>query len=190
MKIIEKAKAIFNNLADSSMCLPYLRKNAENKANVLFNITPNLIAIIDDKFSFQELNPAALKFFRTTKEQIKNNPVSRFLDEEKFKKVKENQENIIRKRSNIKNPKSIIVENIIWIASSQIFIWIANDITEEEKQKEELQFMKVDAVNMAQNVINKQMEVAQEIASLLGETTAETKVTLTKLKELIDEEGK
>ena len=186
----EKAKAIFNNLADSSMCLPYLRKNAENKANVLFNITPNLIAIIDDKFSFQELNPAALKFFRTTKEQIKNNPVSRFLDEEKFKKVKENQENIIRKRSNIKNPKSIIVENIIWIASSQIFIWIANDITEEEKQKEELQFMKVDAVNMAQNVINKQMEVAQEIASLLGETTAETKVTLTKLKELIDEEGK
>ena len=69
-------------------------------------------------------------------------------------------------------------------------IWIANDITEEEKQKEELQFMKVDAVNMAQNVINKQMEVAQEIASLLGETTAETKVTLTKLKELIDEEGK
>ena len=107
-----------------------------------------------------------------------------------FKKVKENQENIIRKRSNIKNPKSIIVENIIWIASSQIFIWIANDITEEEKQKEELQFMKVDAVNMAQNVINKQMEVAQEIASLLGETTAETKVTLTKLKELIDEEGK
>ena len=84
------------------MCLPYLRKNAENKANVLFNITPNLIAIIDDKFSFQELNPAALNFFRTTKEQIKNNPVSRFLDEEKFKKVKENQENIIRKRSNIK----------------------------------------------------------------------------------------
>ena len=66
----------------------------------------------------------------------------------------------------------------------------AKKLAEEEKQKEELQFMKIDAVNMAQNVINKQMEVAQEIASLLGETTAETKVTLTKLKELIDEEGK
>jgi len=45
---------------------------------------------------------------------------------------------------------------------------------------------------MAQQVIAKQMTVAQEIASLLGETTAETKITLTKLKNFIldDEEGK
>ena len=42
---------------------------------------------------------------------------------------------------------------------------------------------------MAQEVIKKQMMVAHEIASLLGETTAETKVTLTKLKTLIEEEG-
>lgn len=49
--------------------------------------------------------------------------------------------------------------------------------------------LKLDTVNMAQNVINKQMRVAQEIASLLGETTAETKVTLNKLKKLIINEG-
>ena len=48
--------------------------------------------------------------------------------------------------------------------------------------------MKMEAIDMAQQVINKQMTVAQEIASLLGETTAETKVTLTKLKQLIQEE--
>lgn len=48
--------------------------------------------------------------------------------------------------------------------------------------------MKIDAVNMAQDVIDKQMIVAQEIASLLGETTAQTKVTLTNLKQLIKEE--
>ena len=45
--------------------------------------------------------------------------------------------------------------------------------------------MHKDTVDMAQKVIDKQMIVAQEIASLLGETTAETKVTLTKLKNLI-----
>lgn len=43
----------------------------------------------------------------------------------------------------------------------------------------------MDTVDMAQKVIDKQMVVAQEIASLLGETTAETKVTLTKLKDMI-----
>jgi uncharacterized Fe-S cluster-containing protein len=67
-------------------------------------------------------------------------------------------------------------------------LWIADDITKDEKIQDKMQKMKIDAINMAQKVINKQMTVAQEIASLLGETTAETKVTLTQLKNLIQEE--
>lgn len=67
-------------------------------------------------------------------------------------------------------------------------LWVANDITYDESQAKKLQHMKIEAIDMAQQVINKQMTVAQEIASLLGETTAETKVTLTKLKKLIQEE--
>ena len=58
-------------------------------------------------------------------------------------------------------------------------------ITEEEALKEKSQKLRMDTVDMAQKVIDKQMVVAQEIASLLGETTAETKVTLTKLKDMI-----
>ena len=37
-------------------------------------------------------------------------------------------------------------------------------------------------------MIDKQMRVVQEIASLLGETTAETKIALTKLKDAITHE--
>ena len=44
-------------------------------------------------------------------------------------------------------------------------------------------------MEMAQKVIDKQMIAAQEIAHLLGETTAETKVTLTKLKDMIVFDG-
>ena len=38
-------------------------------------------------------------------------------------------------------------------------------------------------------MIEKQMRVAQEIASLLGETTAETKIALTRLKDTIEPGG-
>ena len=62
---------------------------------------------------------------------------------------------------------------------------IFKDITEEEALKEKSQKLRMDTVDMAQKVIDKQMVVAQEIASLLGETTAETKVTRTKLKDMI-----
>ena len=58
----------------------------------------------------------------------------------------------------------------------------------DEKAAEKLQTMKMETVEMAQQIVDKQMIVAQEIAKLLGETTAETKVTLTKLKNIILEE--
>lgn len=67
-------------------------------------------------------------------------------------------------------------------------IAIINDITREEEMKKAVHRRKLDSVEMAQKVIDKQMVVAQQIASLLGETTAETKVTLNKLKDLIDSE--
>ena len=67
-------------------------------------------------------------------------------------------------------------------------LWIADDITKNEELEKKLMEKKIDAMNITQAVIDKQMRVAQEIASLLGETTAETKVTLNKLKKLIQEE--
>jgi len=42
---------------------------------------------------------------------------------------------------------------------------------------------------LAQQVIDRQMKVAQEIASLLGETTAETKVILTRMKDMLLNQG-
>ena len=63
---------------------------------------------------------------------------------------------------------------------------IITNITKEEKQKEELFSVKKNTLELTQDVIKKQMIVAQEIASLLGETTAETKVALTKLKSLVE----
>ena len=61
-------------------------------------------------------------------------------------------------------------------------------MTSEMAHELKMQHLKINAIDMAQQVINKQMIVAQEIASLLGETTAETKVTLTRLKRLIQED--
>ena len=61
-------------------------------------------------------------------------------------------------------------------------------LTLTPKQREELFTMKKNTLELTQEVINKQMRVAQEIASLLGETTAETKVALTKLKHIVEGE--
>ena len=184
----DKAVAVYNGIAEINMCLPFMRQRAENLANVIFDSTPNLICTIDDDLNIIQFNPAAESFFKLEKSEIKGLPIGMFLDEDKFENVKKNNKNIIREKINLDN-KYTLIQNIIRLEENNVLIWIADDITKDENIEKKLQKMKEDSINMAQEVINKQMMAAQEIASLLGETTAETKVTLTKLKKLILEKG-
>lgn len=187
---IEKAISVYNNMSEIEMCIPFMREKAENLSSIIFDTTPNIIAILDKNLDIIKLNLAAQKFFDISNQKAKGLPILMFLEEEKFKKVMESNINIYKEKTTLNFNQATVLESIIWLEKNQVALWIADDITKDEKLQEKMKNMKIDAVSMAQKVINKQMTVAQEIASLLGETTAETKVTLTQLKNLIKEDGK
>ncbi|PHV71039.1 4Fe-4S ferredoxin [Sporanaerobium hydrogeniformans] len=184
----DKAIAVFNGMAEPNMCLPFMRQKAETLSNVIFDATPNLIIIVNKELEIIDLNPSAAQFFHTTKESMIDLPIEILLDTDIFMQVKEAKRNVVSQKKIVKNTQSTVIQSVIWIEYHQVMLWIAHDISRDEKLEKRLQTMKIDAINMAQQVINKQMTVAQEIASLLGETTAETKVTLTQLKHLIQTE--
>ncbi len=186
----EKAIAVYNNMAEVEMCLPFMREKAENLSGIIFNTTPNIIVILDKNLDIIKLNPAAQKFLDISNKKAKGLPVVMFSDEEKFKQVVESKVDIYKEKTTLSFNNATVLESIIWLDKNQVVLWIADDITKDEELQQKIKSMKIDAISMAQTVINKQMTVAQEIASLLGETTAETKVTLTKLKNLIKEDGK
>ena len=120
-------------------------------------------------------------------------PLGMYLDDKEFERVRTFRKNVRNEKITFEEyDNSTILQTIYWLEQNQMFLWLAVDITKDERAKEKLQTLKIETVEMAQQVIAKQMTVAQEIASLLGETTAETKITLTKLKNFIldDEEGK
>lgn len=184
----EKAIAVYNGVAEPNMCLPFMRQKAETLTNVIFEATPNMIIMVNNHLEIIEMNPAAKKFFGLSKEESKELPVEAILDVTLFETVKQQKHHILNQKSKLLGTQATVIQSVIWSEYHQIMLWIANDITYDEVQAKKLQHMKIEAIDMAQQVINKQMTVAQEIASLLGETTAETKVTLTKLKKLIQEE--
>ena len=184
----EKAIAVYNGIAEANMCLPFMRQKAETLTNVLFEATPNMILMVNRELEILEINPAAKRFFKLTKDGAYLLPVQTLLDTSLFEKVQQNRQNILNQKGEVPGCQATVIQSVIWSEYHQIMLWIGNDITYEETQNKKLQAMKIEAIDMAQQVINKQMTVAQEIASLLGETTAETKVTLTKLKKLIQEE--
>ena len=77
---------------------------------------------------------------------------------------------------------------IVQDRESRMMVCSMRDITNEETQREKKEEITRQTVEVADKVVEKQMRIVQEIASLLGETAAETKIALAKLKESITDE--
>lgn len=180
----EMAQSIYEGMSEMNMCLPFVRAKAESLRNVTFEHSPNVIFLVDDELRVKEFNPTAEKIFKINPEYVLGNPISILIEDDDFIKVKESKQKLIGKRVFYPEYDVVLIQNIIYLEKENVIMAIMIDVTDEEKNKEELANVKVKTINTAQELIEKQMRVAQEIASLLGETTAETKVTLTKLKEI------
>jgi PAS domain S-box-containing protein len=181
----DKAAAVYHNRAQLHMCLPYMRERAESISNLIINTTPNAIFALNGKLFIQEANLAARRFFGTEKESLEGRSIYEVLECEYFQMVIDSGENIYDRKYYYEKCDMTVRQSVIYAPEQNVVVVILQDITEEEKQKQQMYSIREQNVELAQKVIEKQMRVAQEIASLLGETTAETKVALTKLKKSI-----
>ena len=81
-----------------------------------------------------------------------------------------------------------VYETIVYDREFHQILCILRDVTEQEQERERRESMREKTIETADQVVDKQMRIVQEIASLLGETAAETKIALAKLKESISDE--
>lgn len=184
----EKAIAVYQNKAELYICMPYMTDINQAMSNVTLSLTPNYIIAVDSDMYIKEFNVAAQKLFKISRAAALNQKLSKFIDTADFEQVIANKSSIYDKKVKYDDLDIVTEQTIVYSSERNMAIAIIKDVTDEEKEKETLYNRKLESVEMAQKVIDKQMIVAQQIASLLGETTAETKVTLNKLKNLIDTE--
>ena len=180
-----KAVAVFQKKAEIGMCLPYALAQAESMSNIVMDVTPSMIMIIGKDMRIRECNKKAMEMLGVSREEALERYIFEFIDDKDIAEVLATKKQIIHKKMNLDTAKLKVVESIIYIESLESVLVTYQDITKEEKAKEQHYNLKIETVEMAQKVIDKQMMVAQEIAGLLGETTAETKVTLSKLRDSI-----
>lgn len=181
----EKAIAVFQGKAELSMCMPYALAQAESMSNVVMDVTPNFIFVIGNDMRILDCNRKGQELLGVGHEEAVERYIFEFIETEDIETVLLTREPILNKKIQLENGRLIAEEKIVYIENLDAVLVIYQDITHEEKVKEQHYNLKVETVEMAQKVIEKQMMVAQEIAGLLGETTAETKVTLTKLRDSI-----
>ena len=185
----EKAVAIIQGKAEVSMCLPFLKERAENFSDNIINNTPNGIVVLNDKYEVQQINRAALKLMNIPRESdVMGEPIIRILDPKPFMDVQRTGRTVRDEKVYLAEYDKYIEQTIVLDKEYKALICIMRDVSDEEQQRQRKEELSRQTVETADKVVDKQMRIVQEIASLLGETAAETKIALTKLKESMTDE--
>ncbi len=185
----EKAVAVFLGKAEPSMCLPFMMEKAESFSDKIIMMTPNAIMVLDDKLNVQQMNRSAKRLFNLPASlKVKDMPAKDIIDTKPYSIILASGQKRLEQRRYLADYNKYVKESILYDKDHKIIICIMKDITDEQLESQRITEIRQQTVNTADKVIEKQMRVVQEIASLLGETTAETKIALTKLKEAISVE--
>lgn len=185
----EKAIAIIHGKAEISMCLPYLKSKAESFSDIIVNNSPNGLILLNENLEVQQINATAKRMMNIrSSSDILGDQVVRILDPSVFMNVLRTGRDVIGQRVYLAEYKRFVEQSVVHDKDSHLMVAIMRDITDEQNEREKKESISRQTIEVADKVVDKQMRIVQEIASLLGETAAETKIALAKLKESIQDE--
>ncbi len=185
----EKAEAVYYGKADLTMCLPFLSEKAETFSELIVNNTPNAIIVLNDNLEVQKINQSTAKLLNLRSPQdILGEQIVKVLDPSDFIKVRDSGLSIRDKKVYLAEYNKHIYQSIIFDKQYKVLVCIMRDVTEEEEERAKKEEISRKTIETTDKVVEKQMRVVHEIASLLGETAAETKIALSKLKESIKDD--
>ncbi len=185
----EKAIAICQGKAEVSMCLPYLKDKAESFSDTIVKNTPNGIIVLNENLEVQQINASARELMNIRyASDVLGEPVVRILDPSPFLKVMSSGKRIKGELVYLAEYKRYAEQTIVYDKEYKALVCILRDVTDEETERKKKEDFSRQTIETADRVVDKQMRIVQEIASLLGETAAETKIALTKLKDSIGDE--
>ncbi len=184
-----KAIAVLDGKADPRICLPEALERAESLSNVVIENTPNGIIVFDKDLNVREMNPSARKMLNLDMINPTGMPIVSVLPDDALERL---VRMCGRKTEYIRvyyeNYKKLLDHAIVNVESQELYVVILMDRTDESIREEKLRTMRERTIDVTSAVIDEQMRTVQEIASLLGETTAKSKVALTNLKRAMDED--
>lgn len=184
----EKAIAIYQGKAEIEMCLPYLKEKAENFSNIIFDNTPNGLLVLNERLEIQQINPAACRIMNIRRpSDVLGSQIVTLLDPKPFLDALESRKSVFQ-CAYLAEYDRYVEEQVLYDQSYRMLFCMLEDVSDEAAEREKKAEMRRQTTEVADKVVEKQMRIVQEIASLLGETAAETKIALTNLKESMRDE--
>ena len=185
----EKAIAVYQGMAEAEMCIPFMRAKAESFSSFLMSVTPNGIVLLDDNLRIVEVNPALRKMFHLEGKLVVGKRIDAFMDPSIFAEALRTHRAVTKEFYFPQYEDLYARVSVFYLEKPKLLMSVIVDLSREKEQEKRLEEIREKTIERAQQVINNQMRVAQEIASLLGETTAETKVLLNALIKILKGES-
>ncbi|MGF1579735.1 MAG: hypothetical protein ACFCD0_10265 [Gemmataceae bacterium] len=156
---------------------------------LLWNYDPNGLVAMDEQMQIQVVNPAFCRMFQVEAATVMGTPAEHILgDVSDFRHVQETGAPLVGVEKTFPELDLHVRQMIYTVREENILAGVMVDLSTEHQQRQERAQLKQRTIEKVHEVVNHQMKVAQEIAGLLGETTAETKASLFKLIRVIEEE--
>ena len=184
----EKAIAIYQGKAEIEMCLPYLKEKAESFSDNIVNNTPNGLIVLNENLEVQQINKAALRIMNIRRpSDVLGSQIVTLLDPKPFLDALESRKSVFQ-CAYLAEYDRYVEEQVLYDQSYRMLFCMLEDVSDEAAEREKKAEMRRQTTEVADKVVEKQMRIVQDIASLLGETAAETKIALTNLKESLKDE--
>ena len=184
----DKAWAVYNGYTDAEICLPYMRERAESLSYEIIQHSPNGIILLDSDFYIQDINDKGRELLGINDPHAEGRHAKDFFNLTDFIIAYNEKRNVMVEKMFVPSTGKYVDMAITYLRDQNMLFGILMDVSNQVNYDMEINKVKMETLKTTDEVIKKQMRVAQEIASLLGETTAETKVALLKLKKTLSDE--
>ncbi len=185
----EKAIAVLSGMAEIEMCVPFMKRMAEQRTDKIIESSPNGIVILDEQLSIMHMNPAFRTFFKCTT-SIVGKPISYLMDPELFILLKDGDKDKIETIVNHENYNLVCHQIFYTLQPENQYVGIFVNITKNISDTEKLDKIKQDTVLQAQELLNHQIEMAQKLAKYLGESTAQGELLVNNLMKIVEDKNR
>lgn len=184
----DKAIAVIRNMAETEMCIPYMRRMAEQRTDKIIETNPNGVVILDKHFNILHMNPAFCTTFTCTKAVLGKN-ISYLIDPEPFERLAAGENDLIEESVKYARYNLECRQIIYKLHDEQQYVGMFINITDAKADQAKLEKIRSSAVTQAQELLQHQISMAQQMAKFLGESTAQGEQLVEKIMNLVQEDS-
>ncbi len=181
----DKAIAVAKGMAEAEMCLPYMRRLAQQHTNKIVENSPNGIVILDDELKIINMNKAFQDMFLCTN-AVMGKRISYLIDADSFEKL---VTGTVDEHESIRNKYGIKYHEVVYaLRDEKQYIGIFANISKVRFDSGEMNLIKNQTLENARELLEHQINFSQQMAHYLGKSTAQSEELVKRLMDLYSEE--